>query len=55
MSFRLLIDECLSPTLVAMAHAAGHPEGTCVREALEVTLGPDGSASVDLYEIPTAA
>jgi len=32
MSFKLLIDECLSPTLVAMAHAAGHLESTCVRD-----------------------
>jgi len=141
MSFKLLIDECLSPALVAMAHAAGHLESTCVRDrgwlgvkdwvlienvvnedftlvthnskdfrgtkgsapgglhndqaihagliclnveadggmdlglqeqlfaialqeiglmtdlvnqALEVTLGPDGTAAVDLYEIPTA-
>ena len=141
MSFKLLIDECLSPALVAMSHAAGHLESTCVRDrgwlgvkdwvlienvvnedftlvthnskdfrgtkgaapgglhsdqpihagliclnveadggmdlglqeqlfaialqeigsmadlvnqALEVTLGPDGTAAVDRYEIPTA-
>lgn len=32
MTFKLLIDECLSPTLVEMAHAAGHLESTCVRD-----------------------
>lgn len=32
MSFRLLIDECLSPELVDMAVAAGHVESTCVRD-----------------------
>ncbi len=32
MSWRLLIDECLSPELVSMAVAAGHPESTCVRD-----------------------
>jgi hypothetical protein len=31
MTFRLLIDECLSPELVHMAVAAGHVESTCVR------------------------
>jgi hypothetical protein len=31
MSFKLLIDECLSPELVEMAIAAGHLESTCVR------------------------
>jgi len=31
MTFRLLIDECLSPDLVQMAVAAGHVESTCVR------------------------
>lgn len=31
MSFKLLIDECLSPELVDMAVAAGHVESTCVR------------------------
>lgn len=31
MSFRLLIDECLSPELVRMAVNAGHLESTCVR------------------------
>ena len=31
MSFKLLIDECLSPELVDMAFAAGHAESTCVR------------------------
>jgi predicted nuclease of predicted toxin-antitoxin system len=30
MTFKLLIDECLSPSLVQMAHAAGHLESTCV-------------------------
>ncbi len=31
MTFRLLIDECLSPDLVQLAIAAGHVESTCVR------------------------
>lgn len=31
MTFRLLIDECLSPDLVRLAIAAGHVESTCVR------------------------
>lgn len=31
MTFRLLIDECLSPELVQLAVAAGHAESTCVR------------------------
>jgi hypothetical protein len=31
MTFRLLIDECLSPELVRLAIAAGHVESTCVR------------------------
>ncbi|MFZ4540143.1 DUF5615 family PIN-like protein [Propionivibrio sp.] len=31
MTFRLLIDECLSPDLVQLAVAAGHVESTCVR------------------------
>lgn len=32
MTFRLLIDECLSPDLVQLAIAAGHVESTCVRD-----------------------
>lgn len=32
MSFKLLIDECPSSTLVQMAHAAGHLESTCARD-----------------------
>lgn len=32
MSFKLLIDECLSPELVDMARNAGHSESTCVRD-----------------------
>jgi predicted nuclease of predicted toxin-antitoxin system len=32
MSFRLLIDECLSPELVQMAVDAGYGESTCVRD-----------------------
>ena len=32
MSFRLLIDECLSPELVELAVAAGHVESTCARD-----------------------
>jgi predicted nuclease of predicted toxin-antitoxin system len=31
MTFRLLIDECLSPELVELAITAGHVESTCVR------------------------
>lgn len=31
-SFKFLIDECLSPELVEIAVAAGHPESTCVRD-----------------------
>lgn len=31
MSFRFLIDECLSPELADMAVQAGHVESTCVR------------------------
>jgi predicted nuclease of predicted toxin-antitoxin system len=32
MSFKLLIDECLSPELVEMALQAGHVESTCTRD-----------------------
>jgi hypothetical protein len=32
MTFRLLIDECLSPELVQLAVHAGHVESTCVRD-----------------------
>lgn len=32
MTFRFLIDECLSPELVQLAVAAGHLESTCVRD-----------------------
>jgi predicted nuclease of predicted toxin-antitoxin system len=32
MTFKLLIDECLSPELVAMAVAAGHVQSTCLRD-----------------------
>ncbi|MES2831510.1 MAG: DUF5615 family PIN-like protein [Pseudomonadota bacterium] len=32
MTFRFLIDECLSPELVAMARQAGHLESFCVRD-----------------------
>ena len=32
MTFRLLIDECLSPELVRLAVLAGHGESTCVRD-----------------------
>jgi hypothetical protein len=32
MSFRLLIDECLSPELVRLAIDAGHVESTCLRD-----------------------
>ncbi|MDR3415253.1 MAG: DUF5615 family PIN-like protein [Nevskia sp.] len=32
MSYKLLIDECLSPKLVVLARAAGHHESTCVRD-----------------------
>lgn len=32
MSLRFLVDECLSPELVQLAVAAGHPESTCVRD-----------------------
>lgn len=32
MSFRLLIDECLSPELVDVAVAAGYVESTCARD-----------------------
>jgi predicted nuclease of predicted toxin-antitoxin system len=31
-SFKLLIDECLSPTLVQLAHDAGFHESICVRD-----------------------
>jgi predicted nuclease of predicted toxin-antitoxin system len=31
MTFRLLIDECLSPELIGLAIAGGHVESTCVR------------------------
>lgn len=30
MTLKLLIDECLSPSLVEQAQAAGYPESTCV-------------------------
>lgn len=32
MTFKFLIDECLSPTLVDVAVRAGHTESTCVRD-----------------------
>lgn len=32
MTFRFLIDECLTPELVPMAIQAGHVESTCVRD-----------------------
>ena len=32
MSYKFLIDECLSPALVALAVKAGHVESTCVRD-----------------------
>ena len=32
MTFRFLIDECLSPELVQLALEAGHLESTCVRD-----------------------
>ena len=32
MTLKLLIDECLSPKLVAMAVSAGHVQSTCVRD-----------------------
>lgn len=32
MTFKFLIDECLSPTLVQLAIACGHVESTCVRD-----------------------
>lgn len=32
MTFRFLIDECLTPELVQMAIEAGHVESTCVRD-----------------------
>ena len=32
MSFKLLIDECLSPELVDLARDAGHVESTCARD-----------------------
>jgi hypothetical protein len=32
MALRFLIDECLTPELVDLAIAAGHPEATCVRD-----------------------
>lgn len=32
MTFRFLIDECLSPELVELAVVAGHVESTCVRD-----------------------
>jgi hypothetical protein len=31
-SFRFLIDECLTPELVEMAVQAGHVESTCIRD-----------------------
>ena len=42
MSFRLLIDECLSPELVDLAVEAGYVESTCVRDrGLLAGLGTD--------------
>lgn len=32
MTFRFLVDECLTPELVNLAVAAGHVESTCVRD-----------------------
>ena len=45
MSFRLLIDECLSPELVDVAVAAGYVETTCARDR---GLRPTNSCGVDL-------
>lgn len=42
MTFKLLVDECLSPELVTMAVEAGHVESTCLRDSVEfaaVVLG----------------
>jgi hypothetical protein len=41
MSFRLLIDECLSPELVALAIAAGHVESTCARDRSGFSCGSE--------------
>lgn len=46
MSFKLLIDECLSPELVDMAVARGHIESTCVRN-----MGWSGKKDWELIRI----
>lgn len=46
MSFRLLIDECLSPELVDLAVEAGYVESTCARDrGLLAGLGTDAVGS----------
>ena len=49
MTFRLLIDECLSPDLVELAIAAGHVESTCVRNR-----GLSGTKDWQLVEFAVA-
>lgn len=49
MTFRLLIDECLSPELVKLAACAGHVESTCVRNR-----GLAGSKDWELIEFIVA-
>lgn len=46
MSFKLLLDECLSPELVDMAAARGHVESTCVRN-----MGWSGKKDWELIRI----
>ena len=49
MPLKFLIDECLSPELVGVAHAAGHLETTCVRN-----LGRSGTKDWDLMPLVIA-
>ncbi|GBU14962.1 hypothetical protein AwPolaro_03400 [Polaromonas sp.] len=44
---RFLIDECLSPELVQLAHV-----DDLVNQALEVFEFADGSVALDIYTIP---
>jgi hypothetical protein len=49
MPLKFLIDECLSPELVDVAHAAGHLEATCVRN-----LGRSGTKDWNLMPLVIA-
>jgi hypothetical protein len=49
MTFKILIDECLSPSLVQVARDAGHHQSTCVRD-----IGLAGMKDWDLVKFVVA-